>query len=36
MFVSKRWKTTLGAVLALGLLGTAPAQAADPVGVQTT
>ena len=34
MFVSKRWKTTLGAVLALGLLGTA--QAADPVGVQTT
>ena len=36
MFVSKRWKTTLGAVLALGQLGTAPAQAADPVGVQTT
>lgn len=36
MFVSKRWKTTLGAVLAFVLLGTAPAQAADPVGVQTT
>lgn len=36
MFVSKRWATMLGAVLTLGLLGTTPAQAADPVGVQTT
>lgn len=36
MLVNKRWMTTLGALLTLGLLGTTPAQAADPVGVQTT
>ena len=36
MLVNKRWMTTLGALLTLGLLGTTPAQAADPDGVQTT
>ncbi|MBV7438603.1 hypothetical protein [Aeromonas sp. sif2416] len=36
MLVNKRWMTTLGALLTLGLLGATPVQAADPVGVQTT
>lgn len=36
MFVTKRWATMLGALLTLGLLGTPPAQAAAPVGVQLT
>ncbi|WP_421246304.1 hypothetical protein [Aeromonas sanarellii] len=33
---SKRWATALGALLTLGLLGTTPARAEAPVGVQTT
>lgn len=36
MLGNKRWMTTLGALLTLGLLGTTPVQAANPVGVQTT
>lgn len=36
MLISKRWVTTLGALLALWLLGTTPAQAADPDNVQKT
>lgn len=36
MFVTKRWATMLGALLTLGLLGTPPAQAAAPEGVQLT
>ncbi|TFF81271.1 hypothetical protein DRM94_00405 [Aeromonas taiwanensis] len=36
MFVSKQWATMLGALLTLGLLGTTPAQAAAPDGVQLT